>query len=227
MQDWIASLLGPYLYVPPIAVAAWLWRFRDRLRTRHLVWLVALTGLGIVGLMVSAFLAIPRLEMPGWLVLGGIYGHAALVAGCGPNVLFAFALLVFGHSTVESPPRGRYQSQPDDAVLATAAPAKARGRQRWAAVFLMIVLPALATGILYALYRDITRGFMRGVTTRSHSGGGGARLISLEHEPAMFFVQAGCLLLAAAVCLWFGYRAFVLVFGLDSQRAETRPRRDR
>lgn len=95
---------------------------------------------------------------------------------------------------------------------------QARAGRWWAALFLMIVLPAAAMAILYALQLGIARGTMRAATVRSRSGGSTAGLISLEHDPVAFLFQAACLGFVAALCLWVGYRAFRIVFGLPARR---------
>lgn len=72
-------------------MAAALWFWRASLRKRHIVGLVVLTARGVVGLGVFALLGLSKLQVPGPLVMAGLHGSAVLVAGCGPNVLLAWA----------------------------------------------------------------------------------------------------------------------------------------
>lgn len=104
MTDMMAEFLGPFVHPVVWASLAIVIVKRQAIRKRHIVWLVAITGLGIV-----AFFALLLLLLA-WRGGGGVFEIlfmgllrliAATVIACGSVVGFSFMLKMLGLAPLE------------------------------------------------------------------------------------------------------------------------------
>jgi hypothetical protein len=231
MHELLLVVLGPFAGVSIAFVSLIVWRARRSLRPRHVFLLVVLSALGLAGFYITFVAALAgKLSSPVtmWVLL---LTTAAVSVGCGASVLWATALLRFGHSdfTARSatPAVAPETSRPADAGPATrgedSSPSPAerhaesilasKRRGMWlSGLFLLVAMPAIAAAILYSLSKNIRSGYMSALHVVNNYNPEKPATLSLADAPWAFGWQVFLLGAVAGLCLYLTYVAAFHVF---------------